>query len=57
MPADPTQAIKWHIIAKAGGAGDPEIDLFASKQTPEVRAAAEQAAKKWLANAQMAPHS
>ena len=48
MPADPTEAIKWHIIAKAGGAGDPEIDLFASKQTPEVRDAAKKAADKWL---------
>jgi TPR repeat protein len=48
LPADPTEAIKWHIIAKAGGASDPELDLFAAKQSPEVRAAAEQKAKKWL---------
>jgi TPR repeat protein len=57
MPADPTQAIKWHIIAKAAGAGDPELDLFASKQKPEVRAAAEKEAKKWLSNARPLPHS
>ena len=48
MPADPTEAVKWHIIAKAGGAGDPELDLFAAKQTQAVRDAAEKAAKKWL---------
>ncbi len=47
MPADPTQAIRWHIIAKAAGAGDPELDLFASKQPQAVRDAAEKAAKKW----------
>ena len=57
MPANPTEAIKWHLIAKAGGAGDPELDLFASKQTPEVRAAAEKTAKKWLANTPPRPRS
>ena len=51
MPADPTEAIKWHIVAKAGGASDPELDLFAGKQTPEVRDAAEKAASKWLSTA------
>ena len=48
MPADPTEAVKWHIIAKAGGASDPDLDVFASQQTPAVRDAAEKAAKKWL---------
>src|ERR1700730_2346707 len=48
MPADPTEAIKWHVIAKGSGAGDPELDLFAGKQKPEVRDAAEKAASKWL---------
>jgi len=57
MPADPTEAIKWHIIAKAGGAGDPELDLFATKQTPEVREVAEKEAKKWLASATPRPRS
>lgn len=49
MPADPTEAIKWHIIAKAGGASDPELDTFAAKQSKDVRDAAAEAAKKWLA--------
>jgi hypothetical protein len=49
LPADPTEAIKWHIIAKAAGAGDPDLDLFASQQTQAVRDAADQAAKKWMA--------
>jgi TPR repeat protein len=48
MPADPTEAVKWHLVAKAAGDSDPELDTFASKQTPAVRAAADAAAKKWL---------
>ncbi len=35
MPANATEAIKWHIISKAAGASDPELDLFASKQPAE----------------------
>ena len=46
---NPTEAIKWHLIAKAGGNGDPYLDQFAAQQTPEVRAAAEKAARPWLA--------
>ena len=40
-PANPAEAIKWHLIAKAGGNGDPYLDQFAAQQTPEIRAAAE----------------
>jgi hypothetical protein len=40
--------VKWHLVAKAAGDSDPELDAFASKQTPDVRAAADTAAKKWL---------
>jgi TPR repeat protein len=48
MPADATGAVKWHMVAKAGGASDPDLDVFAAKQQPAVRDAADQAAKKWL---------
>ncbi|HWK94023.1 MAG TPA: tetratricopeptide repeat protein [Pseudolabrys sp.] len=48
MPADPVEAVKWHIIAKAAGAGDPELDVFVSKQTPQVREAADKSAKRWM---------
>jgi TPR repeat protein len=51
MPADPAEAIKWHIIAKAGGAGDPVLDTFAAKQPKDVRDDAAEAARKWLATA------
>ena len=47
MPANPTEAVKWHIIAKAGGGSDPELDVFAGKQPPAVREAAAAAANKW----------
>jgi hypothetical protein len=46
--ADPVAAIKWHMIAKAGGLGDTFLDEFASKQSAETRAAGEAAAKPWL---------
>ena len=49
VPApDPMQAIKWHLISKAGGNSDSFLDDFAQKQSPETRAAAELAAKPWL---------
>ena len=48
MPADATEAVKWHMVAKAGGASDPDLDVFAAKQKPEVREAADTGAKKWL---------
>jgi TPR repeat protein len=46
---NPTEAIKWHLIARAGGKGDLDLDQFAAKQTPQIRAAAEKAARPWLA--------
>ncbi len=48
LQANPVQAIKWHIIAKAGGVSDIPLDAFVEKQTPDVRAAGEKAAKPWL---------
>jgi TPR repeat protein len=48
LPADPAQAIKWHLIAKKAGAGDPELDAYAARQTASVRDTAQKAADKWL---------
>jgi uncharacterized protein len=47
-PVDPKEAIKWHLIAKAAGASDPNLDDYASKQSPEIRAAAEKEARPWI---------
>jgi len=55
MPANAAEAIKWHIISKAEGASDPELDLFASQQPQNVRDTAKKEAQKWLSTA--APRS
>jgi hypothetical protein len=46
--ADPVEAVKWHLISKAAGENDADLDKFAAQQTPETRAAAEKQAKPWL---------
>jgi hypothetical protein len=43
--------MKWHIVAKADGRGDPELDVYMGKQKQEDRDAAEKAAKLWMATA------
>ena len=48
MQANPVQAIKWHIVAKAGGVSDIPLDGFVQNQAPDVRAAGEKAAKPYL---------
>jgi uncharacterized protein len=48
VPTDPLQASMWHLIARAGGDGDPLMDEYMAKQKPEVQSAAEKAAKPWL---------
>jgi TPR repeat protein len=49
LPADPVQATKWHLVAKAAGAGDLFLDEFVQKQSADTRARAEKEAKPWLA--------
>jgi TPR repeat protein len=46
--ANPVQAIKWHIIAKAGGVSDVPLDVFVQQQPPDIRTAGEKAAKPWV---------
>jgi TPR repeat protein len=48
VKADPVQAGRWHLIAKAGGNNDQFLDEYLRKMKPEDRAAAEEAAKPWL---------
>jgi TPR repeat protein len=48
VPANPVEAMKWHIIARTDGRGDPELDAYMGKQKQEDRTAAEKAAKLWL---------
>jgi TPR repeat protein len=49
-PANPVEAMKWHIIARAEGRGDPELDAYMGKQKQEDRTNAEKAATRWLAS-------
>ena len=49
VPADPVQAARWHLIARAGGDTNLAMEDFLRKMKPEDREAAEAAAKAWLA--------
>jgi TPR repeat protein len=55
LPANSIEAMKWHIIAKKDGRGDPELDAFMAKQKQEDRTKAEVAATRWLASARPNP--
>jgi len=47
-PVDRVEALKWHTIAKTAGKGDPELDNAFSNLSPEERARAEAAVRKWF---------
>ncbi|MFL6804837.1 MAG: tetratricopeptide repeat protein, partial [Xanthobacteraceae bacterium] len=49
IAANPVEAAKWHIVAKAAGISDTWLDELVQKLTPAEREAAENAAKPWLA--------
>jgi hypothetical protein len=55
MPLDPAAAIKWHTIAKAGGASDVWLENYEQSVKEADRTAGLDAARLWLAHAQ--PHS
>jgi TPR repeat protein len=46
-PMDTTEALKWHLIAKSGGAGDPILDDMLSTVSGDQKARAEAAARRW----------
>jgi len=48
LPADPVEAIKWHLVSRAGGATDLGLDDFMRRQPPDTRAAGEKAAQPWI---------
>jgi hypothetical protein len=45
---DLAEATKWHLISRAGGETDLELDDVVNKLDPQTRAAGEKAAKPWL---------
>ncbi len=47
-PRDLAEATKWHLISRAGGETDLELDEIIGKVDAATRAAGEKAAKPWL---------
>jgi TPR repeat protein len=45
---DKIEGFKWHLVAKTAGKGDPMMDEALAQLSPEDRANAESAARKWL---------
>ncbi len=45
VPVDKIEGLKWHLVAKTAGKGDPELDERLSELSPEDRAKVEAAAK------------
>ena len=45
-PMDKIEGLKWHLVAKTAGKGDPELDERLSELSPEDRAKAEAAAQQ-----------
>jgi hypothetical protein len=48
VPMDKVEALKWHLVAKTAGKGDPFLDDEFSKLSPEDRAKGEALAHRWL---------
>jgi TPR repeat protein len=47
-PIDKVEGLKWHLVAKTAGKGDLMLDEALAQATPEDRAKAQEAARKWL---------
>jgi TPR repeat protein len=47
-PMDKLEGLKWHLVAKTAGKGDLMLDEALAQASPEDRAKAQEAARKWL---------
>ena len=47
-PIDRMEGLKWHLIARDAGRGDPELDGVLAGLSPEDRAKVEASAQRWL---------
>ena len=47
-PMDKIEGLKWHLVAKNVGKGDPDLDEALAQLSPEDRAKAEAAARRWI---------
>ena len=54
LKADPVQAARWHLIARAGGSNDQFLEDHVRKMKPADRAAGEDKAKPWIARMRLA---
>ena len=57
LPADPVEAIKWHLISKEGGATDQKLDAFMRSQNADTIAAAMKAAHPSIEALQAGPRA
>jgi hypothetical protein len=48
VPVDKIEGLKWHVVAKTAGKGDPALDKVLGDLSPGDRAKVEAAARKWL---------
>lgn len=48
VQADPVQAAKWHLIAKAAGLADKQLDALVARLSRADRARAQQEADEWI---------
>jgi hypothetical protein len=44
---NPKEAAKWHLLAKAGGVKDDQLEIMVNTLSEADRAEAEKAAEKW----------
>jgi hypothetical protein len=54
VKADPIEAARWHLIARAGGDNDQFLEDFMRRMKPADRTAAEDKAKPWIARMKVA---
>jgi hypothetical protein len=47
-PVDKVEGLKWHLVAKSVGKGDPALDEALAQLSAEDRAKAEADARRWL---------
>jgi hypothetical protein len=57
VPMDKVEGMKWHLVAKTAGKGDPGLDEELAKLPPEDRAKAEALAHRWLGDKVDSPAS
>jgi TPR repeat protein len=57
VPADPVEAAKWHLIARARGESDVWLEGFLQQLTPEQQQTSKQQAEAWLKTVQPQPRS